>query len=1274
MRFIADGVDIPDELLWAQDEGRVVFFCGAGVSMAKANLPNFSSLTQNVMEHLGVPPDNDARRLYAAAQRIEAQEKIEGLAAADRVFGQLRRTFDDRSIGKAVSECLVTDENVDLSAHRAILKLARLQTGETRLVTTNFDLLFEKAGKRIKSSTRSSLPHIEFNDADWGVVHLHGMVKPDYSGPTEDGFVLSSAEFGDAYLSLGWARDFVRKILERYVAVFIGYSADDPPVRYLLEGLQQTKGLPNRAYAFQSVPDDAAVAAWDEKGVEAITFPINREAGYDTMWQTLEAWAERSRNPQRWRKGILTRAKKGPRALEPHERGTVAHIVSSAPGALAFSRVSPPLPSEWLCVFDPHVRYGEPAPESGRYAEGPVVDPHVRYKLDSDLPQRDKDHRSPREGRVPDKAWNALEPRAKDLEGLERHQVAYLRGHYARRVPVLPARTLYLASWIAQVANQPACAWWAGQQPALHPDILDRVRVDREEIGRSHVQRAVSGCWRTIREYHALIGEDRDRVHDLKLRAKASGWHEQLAREYVSYFSPRLKLSGISRRPVPPTGRGKITERDLVHVEVEYPNGTLTIEIPDDYLIPLIGKLRQALELASDLEKRYSYEMDISSIEPDVREPDEGDDRFSRHYKLSGHVLHFVGLFRRLAQLHPDEALKELRSWRREASIFRRLRVWAFGNLEIADASEFAAELLAIADDAFWPFKGNRDLLLGLSKRWHEFSEKERKALVKRIAKGPKKPRKETGERHSEYAAFQILNRLHWLSDQGCELYLDLHQKTAELQQRAPEWKPEYSKRAARSHDGGGGSVRVETAFDDIDDLKPEEVIPHILAMERRPVARLIEFDPFLGLSTDKPDQALRALDASYSADGEFHAGFWRSFLRMDIRKDDTSAFTAQIARSLLKLSDPHFADVALAASDWLENQGTSVKAEDAPLFESVWKKFLSALTTVEAANESALVRENETVDWATEAINSPAGNLAEFLAMNPGKERFEANEAMPQEWKDKAEQLLVLPGDSRRFALVIFGYSLGFLYYVDPQWTEKHLLSVIDPPYEEKADSEALWAGFFWRANVPTTQLFARIKPNIVELLEGQDASRSHHLEVLAGILLAGWGERDGNGERLVLNKELRHFLIQGGSEFRQNVLWTLDRWSKEEPWPSMVPEFLRDVWPKQKNIRTKEISSRLVDLALSQGDHFPEVARLVTDLVSKVDDQRIFVPELRNSEKTVAAQYPDETLDLLYAVLAENEHLWPYGARDAIEVIGQVKPALRSHQKFIELQSRQG
>jgi hypothetical protein len=49
LRFLADGPTLPDELLVASDEGRVLFFCGAGVSRAKAGLPDFLGLAKSVL-------------------------------------------------------------------------------------------------------------------------------------------------------------------------------------------------------------------------------------------------------------------------------------------------------------------------------------------------------------------------------------------------------------------------------------------------------------------------------------------------------------------------------------------------------------------------------------------------------------------------------------------------------------------------------------------------------------------------------------------------------------------------------------------------------------------------------------------------------------------------------------------------------------------------------------------------------------------------------------------------------------------------------------------------------------------------------------------------------------------------------------------------------------------------------------------------------------------------------------------------------------------------
>lgn len=49
MQFITNGPDIPDELLQAHEEGRVVFFCGAGISYP-AGLPGFKGLVKRIYQ------------------------------------------------------------------------------------------------------------------------------------------------------------------------------------------------------------------------------------------------------------------------------------------------------------------------------------------------------------------------------------------------------------------------------------------------------------------------------------------------------------------------------------------------------------------------------------------------------------------------------------------------------------------------------------------------------------------------------------------------------------------------------------------------------------------------------------------------------------------------------------------------------------------------------------------------------------------------------------------------------------------------------------------------------------------------------------------------------------------------------------------------------------------------------------------------------------------------------------------------------------------------
>jgi hypothetical protein len=180
MRFIADGPSIPDDLLIARDLGDVIFFCGAGVSQANARLPNFERLGREVIRILGAAQDSPARMLLDKAIEMGQMAGVGGLLATDRVFALLEREFEIDDVRAAVAEAIRPPKGYGLDAHRIILDLATSRAGTTRLVTTNFDLLFEECNPALSCSGPPHLPDPR-SDRDFrGVVHLHGRVDGDY--------------------------------------------------------------------------------------------------------------------------------------------------------------------------------------------------------------------------------------------------------------------------------------------------------------------------------------------------------------------------------------------------------------------------------------------------------------------------------------------------------------------------------------------------------------------------------------------------------------------------------------------------------------------------------------------------------------------------------------------------------------------------------------------------------------------------------------------------------------------------------------------------------------------------------------------------------------------------------------------------------------------------------------------------------------------------------------------------------------------------------------
>src|SRR3546814_7831070 len=86
--------------------------------------------------------------------------------------------------------------------------------------------------------------------------------------------VLTAPNFGEAYMRNGWASRTVYDLMRRYTLVLVGYSADDPPMRYMLEATEEGRlNFPDLKPAYALVADDKNDAGglremWRGKGLQ----------------------------------------------------------------------------------------------------------------------------------------------------------------------------------------------------------------------------------------------------------------------------------------------------------------------------------------------------------------------------------------------------------------------------------------------------------------------------------------------------------------------------------------------------------------------------------------------------------------------------------------------------------------------------------------------------------------------------------------------------------------------------------------------------------------------------------------------------------------------------------------------------------------------------------------------------------------------------------------------------------------------------------------------
>src|ERR1019366_3442243 len=360
MRWITGGPDLPPELLQAQEDGQLVLFCGAGVSYP-AGLPGFRGLVEQVYVRLNATMSD--------LERVEFEK-----SNYDRVFGLLEKRLVGGFGRPAVMAALQIAAGVDLPTHRSLLALATTREGVCRIVTTNFDRGFELSvspGTAIDSAPKLPVP----KGGVWNsVVHLHGLISE--KDPQGRSLVLTSADFGAAYLTERWASRFISDLFRRFTILFVGYSVEDPVVRYMMDAFAADRALGEGVgKAYVLAPSDEPsrrtnAESWEVKGVIPLLY--DESDGHKALHSTLAKWAECHASGLLGRDSIVSEYSSSKRPVKPFDDDPVVSQVlwaitePTGHSAGHFARLDPVPPIEWLEVFAERDLFRLPvAPDQG---------------------------------------------------------------------------------------------------------------------------------------------------------------------------------------------------------------------------------------------------------------------------------------------------------------------------------------------------------------------------------------------------------------------------------------------------------------------------------------------------------------------------------------------------------------------------------------------------------------------------------------------------------------------------------------------------------------------------------------------------------------------------------------------------------------------------------------------------------------------------------------------------------------------------------------------
>jgi hypothetical protein len=1250
MQFVRHGPDIPERLLQAHEDGRVVFFCGAGISYP-ARLPGFAGLVAKVYGALATTPNAVQQAAITAGQFDTAI----GLLEADIVGGR-------ETVRRALAGILTPDLSAPnaTATHAALLTLGKCRNGHTRLITTNFDRLFEEviAAKSLPIE-RFQAPLLPVPKNRWdGLVYLHGLLSAAPTASELDRLVVSSGDFGLAYLTERWAARFVSELFRNYTVCFVGYSINDPVLRYMMDALAADRLLgesPPEMFAFGSFSkgkEEERANEWQAKNVTPILYREHNRHAY--LHKTLRAWAETYRDGVRGKERIVVECAMARPLASTLQDDFVGRLLwaLSDPGGLPARRFADldPVPSlDWLEPLSEE-RYQHA--DLGRFGVPPRTT--VDDKLTFSLTRRPSPY-----------------PLAPSMCIVD----AGARGSHWDEV------MRQLARWLIRHLNDPALLIWLVKRGGqLHDDLVWWIEHRLDELAklerdgntaelariREGAPNAIPGplmrtLWRLL-----LTGRVKSWLRDFDLyrwrdRFRRDGLTATLRLELREMLTPRVSLREPFRWPAE-DGEAREPERikELVEWEIVLSTDHVHSSLRD---LPSDERWDAALpELLSDVSALLRDALDL------MRELGSAEDRSDLSYmhqpSISEHPQNrdfhdwtaLIDLTRdawlaTAAQSPARAALMAQAWWHTPYPLFRRLAFFAAAQDNVIPHRQALDWLLA--DDHWWLWSVETEreamrLLVAMAPHLDEVMLRELEQAV--LAGPPRDMFKDEiePERWTRIVEREIWLRLAKVAEAGVVLGTVARDRLDGLSAQYPEWTLAADQRDEFPYwMGDGDEWRKFVAT-------PRHRRELIEWLRQQPSPDHWQEDDWRQRCRDNFATTACALCALARED-VWPTERWREALQAWSEEKLLKRSWRYMAPILATAPDEVLQTLAHGVSWWLQ--------AIAKTFEGHETLFFVLARRILAQDHQDGV---DTDDPVGRAINHPVGHVTEALLRWWYRRSLEDGQGLPDDIKPTFTELCDPRIDKYRHGRVLLAAHVIALFRVDGDWATQHLLPLFDWQRSE-VEARAAWEGFLWSPRL-YRPLMEILKPAFLDTARHYAALGKHDGQYASLLTFAALdpGETFTTAELAAATRALPPDGLHDAAQALVRVLEGAGE-QRADYWTNRVAPYLHAIWPKTRDNVSPAIAESLGRLCVAAQDAFPEALTLLRAWLQPPAHPDYLVHRLH--EAGLCGKFPEQALDFLSLVIGDQTQWPPSDLGACLDAMRIAAPELEADPHFERL-----